>query len=164
VLDQELFLTVVGWGQAGCVAYVAERAVQFDFSVLNQIRSKTIDRVVLRYNEAIGPDRPIAPGEISGWSDGDGRPEVKPDGCVVVRVPANDRIDGQVPDGMLATQNNGALVPRISVHEWDVTQPMSWQIDPSTIPLTPPGGTASGRGFGLVLAGLPSLNQLTGDD
>jgi hypothetical protein len=41
---------------------------------------------------------------------------------------------------------------------------MRWQIDPNSMPLFPPGSSAEGRGFGLLLAGGPTIGDLTADD
>jgi hypothetical protein len=162
----------VGWGQVerdalindSCVAFVYERAVQFDFTLLDSIPNKRIDRVVLSYDETENPpcEGPSCLFLLS-WSNGDGDHELKPDGCAVVRVPAFDWINngGQI-QGRLPTlegvPEGGQAPQRLNARQWDVTTPMSWQLVHSATPL---GGR---RGHGLLLSGGPSIDDLGADD
>lgn len=162
-IDQQALRGLVGWGQwEPCFAYVTELAVQFDFTLLNMVPDKVIDRIVLRYDEAGSTSAPA--GHYPGWTNGSGRGEHKPNGCVFVRIPASNWVTGQVSSGPIATQARGAPITRISAREWDVTQPLSWQIDPRTMPLVPPGANVDGIGFGLLLAGEPTIGSLRARD
>jgi hypothetical protein len=45
-----------------------------------------------------------------------------------------------------------------------VTEPYSWQTDPKTIPLQVPNAPPVQAGFGFLLSGGPSLDQLAAED
>jgi hypothetical protein len=169
----------VGWGQTeneGCFAYVAQLAVLFNTTPLDRIPDKIINRAVLTYDESRDcwqpPEGMIPAGARVGppidcWQDGDGRPEDKPNGCVVVRVPSQEWLNAP-PSGLrpyISHPSGRPAVRRLGPREWDVTEPFSWQTVPTSMPLQPPSGPPLSRGFGFLLTGeITSLDQLTGDD
>ncbi len=160
----------VGWGQAeigwlgdNCMSFVLEKAVQFDKSLIGQLAGKMrIDRVVLSYEENEAPSCPLVTGyTYRCWQNGEGKPEIKRDGCVVVRVPSVDweRNGGAFPGRLPVFADHQQPITRIDSRHWDVSVPISWQLSSPTPPL---GGSA---GFGLLLTGWPmSTNQLTAQD
>jgi hypothetical protein len=165
----------VGWGQSetgefpnngACGAEVFQVAVQFERQPLDRVRDKTVNRVVLTYEESPGVYCPMVLGyTFSCWQSGDWKPEHKPDGCVVVRVPsvdwANTPTSGLIP---YSTSTHPAVV-RLGTREWDVTEPFSWQNDPKRyIGLVGPGSNVGAPGHGFLLTGGPSLDELTADD
>jgi hypothetical protein len=101
---------------------------------------------------------------FSCWQSGDWQPEHKADGCVVVRVPSVDWMNG--PRSGLIPHSTAArpAIARLGTHEWDVTEPYRWQYD-----LARYGGLVSNAnvgppGYGLLLDGGLSIDQLTADD
>jgi hypothetical protein len=154
---------MVGWGQAeigwlgqNCMAFVLQRAIHFDAHLLFTVQHKTIDRAILRFDEAEAPNCPLVAGyTYRCWQSGNGHPEPKPNGCVVVRVPTIDWLSNGAIKGLLPA-TEGAR--RISATEWDVTRPMSWQLIPSSAPL------GAQTGYGLLLTGGPALSDLTAQD
>jgi hypothetical protein len=170
----------VGWGQAeeeGCFAYVAQLAVLFDTAPLDGIPDKIINRAVLTYDESQDcwdlPEGTIPPGsEVGGpitcWQSGSARPENKPNGCVVVRVPAQEWLNAPPGSGLrpyITHPSGHPTITRGGPREWDVTEPFRWQTVPSSKPLNPPGQPPLSPGFGFLLTGeITSLDQLTGDD
>jgi hypothetical protein len=156
---------LVGWGQYEwdgdpCLAFVAQLAVTFDTAMLDEIPEKTIDRAVLAYDEVEPPfceDNVLAPNRLYCWQSGGGLPEDKPDGCVVVRVPNVNWLEAP-PPGLIPYAGTPPAVSRISVREWDVTEPFLWQHQPGATPL---GAFPT---YGFLLSGGPSLDQLTAED
>jgi hypothetical protein len=129
-----------------------QEALRFDTTLLDQIRTKTIERAVLTYDET-----PWCPG---CWTDGDGAREQKPEGCVDVRVPYGDWTVEPAPQwrGLLGTATDGGEIRRISAHEWDVTVPFDRQhgVGP---------GLGGERRVGFLLSGFPwTIHDLTADD
>jgi hypothetical protein len=136
-------------------------AVKFDTSLLDRIENKMINRAVLVYDEvqAIGCNN----GGVC-WTNGDGQPENKPDGCVVVRIPSTDWV-ANPPSGEFPVITSGRpVVNRLSVREWDVTEPFRWQTVPGAMPLSPPTGPGFVPGFGFLLTGGLTINQLEAED
>ena len=165
----------VGWGQGEdklCYAIVAQRAVLFDTAPLDTIPEKVINRAVLTYDESRGcwggPYSPMPAGPvdvIDCWQSGGGDPQVKPDGCVVVRTTAQEWRGKGIKGPLPYVATSRPTITRISPREWDVTEAFTWQLDPRTMPLVPPGGPSivPGRGF-LLTGGITALDQLSGDD
>ena len=159
-------LLLVGWEQieldgGPCFAASSQLAVQFDTSLLDRIENKVVNRAVLVYDEvqAIGCNNGGA-----CWTSGSGRPEDKPNGCVVVRIPSTDWT-ANPPSGEFPCITSGRpAVNRLSVREWDVTEPFRWQTDPSAIPLSPPTGPGFVPGFGFLLSGGLTIDQLEAED
>ncbi|WP_416067330.1 LGFP repeat-containing protein [Rhizobium sp. ZK1] len=160
---------MIGWGQAeigwlgeNCMAFVTERAVQFDRALIGQLAGKIqIHSVVLSYEEAEAPSCPLVAGySYRCWQNGDGNYEVKQNGCVVVHVPSVDweRNGGAYPGRIPYSQDYLQPITRIDNRHWDVTSPVSWQLSSPTPPL---GGSS---GFGLLLSGWPSIQDLTAQD
>jgi hypothetical protein len=157
----------VGWGQVEidgdpCYAAVSQSAVTFDTTVLDRIPTKSITRAVLTYDERPSPGCHTSPGpDPSCWRSGDGPPEHKPNGCVVLRIPSVDWIHA-APAGLLpATPQDGRpTVTRLSAQEWDVTEPFRWQTAPGTVPFQMPVN----KGFGFLLTFGLGLDQLTAED
>lgn len=158
---------MVGWGQAeigwlgeNCFAFVLERAVQFDFTLMDMIPFKTIDRVVLSYDEAEAPSCPLVVGySYRCWQNGDGGYERKADGCVVARVPSVDWINnGGAYQGRLPTMGLEQDPVRMNARQWDVTRAVSWQVVRISAPL------GAYPGHGLLLTGGPSIDGLTAQD
>jgi hypothetical protein len=93
--------------------------------------------------------------------NGEGKHEIKQDGCVVARVPSVDweRNGGAFPGRLPVFADHQQPIARIDSRRWDVTAPISWQLSSPTPPV---GGSA---GFGLLLSGRPmSTDQLTAQD
>jgi len=159
---------MVGWGQAeigwlgqNCMSFVLERAVQFDRTLLDMIPSKMVERVVLSYDEVEAPLCPLVLGyTYRCWQNGDGHYEQKANGCIVVRIPSFDwvRSGGAVPGRLPTFEEWKQPISRINARQWDVTSPVSWQLDSPSPPL---GGS---RGFGLLLTGSPTIDGLTAQD
>jgi hypothetical protein len=55
-------------------------------------------------------------------------------------------------------------VNRLAAREWDVTEPFRWQTDPSAMPLSPPTGPGFVPGFGFLLSGGLTIDQLEAED
>jgi hypothetical protein len=161
-----LLAGLVGFGQAElsdssrCGAWIAHLAVQFEKGPLDKVPHKTITRAVLTYDEAPAEICPLVSTQFSPcWSDGDGNEEVKPDGCVIVRLPTWDWRT-PIPEGLIPFSHNPLPpVVRLGTREWDVTQPYKIQTETYTFGEQP----VAGKGF--LLTGWPeSLDDLTGDD
>jgi len=155
----------VGWGQARwgdsrCMSFVLELSLMLDTHLIDEVPDKTIDRAVLTYQEKPGPLCPMLEGGLVGcWLSGSGNPENKPNGCVVVRIPRVNWVETAPPPGPVPYSNGRPSVTRISAQEWDVTEPVRWRHQPSAAPL------GLSPGFGFVISGGPSLDQLdTTDD
>jgi hypothetical protein len=162
----------VGWGQVEvdgdpCYAAVGQAAVRFDTGPLDRIPEKTIGGAVLIYDEVPSQGCFASPGpDPSCWRSGGGGVEDKPNGCVVVRVPAVDWATAE-PAGLipyLAQAGGRPTVTQLGPRAWDVTEPYRWQTDPSAMPLQAPGSPPLAKGFGFLLAGGPSLDDLTAED
>jgi hypothetical protein len=157
---------LVGWEQieldgSPCFAASTQLAVQFDTSLLDRIENKVVNRAVLIYDEvqAIGCNNGGA-----CWTSGSGQPEDKPNGCVVVRIPSTDWT-ANPPSGEFPCITSGRpAVNRLGVREWDVTEPFRWQTDPSAMPLSPPTGPGFVPGFGFLLTGGLTIDQLEAED
>lgn len=157
---------MVGWGQAeigwlgeNCWAFVLERAVQFDRSLLDLIPDKMIERVVLSYEEAEAPNCNLVYGyTYRCWQNGEGNYEQKNDGCAVARVPSADWVRGTVQGRVPTFPESQQPISRINAQQWDVTSPVAWQLNAPT----PPLGIV--EGVGIVLTGGPSLSGLTAQD
>ncbi len=167
--DQEGVL--IGWfqeeldGGTPCMAAVWQLGLSFDDTVLREIPNKTIDRAVLSFDEEAGlcwKDREEDRGWESCWTNGDGEPQPKPNGCVIVGVPTADWRNGTVK-GLIPTAAR-SLVKRITPREWHVTDHFSWQLDSSTKPLTMPGTEPIPTGFGFLLSGNADINKLESED
>jgi hypothetical protein len=93
-------------------------------------------------------------------------PEDKPNGCVVVRIPSTDWIGGAVaPNSEFPfITDPRPTVNRLAVREWDVTEPFLWQNVPGAMPLSPPTGPAFIPGFGFLLSGGLTIDQLEAED
>ncbi|OBA92210.1 hypothetical protein A5662_21400 [Mycobacteriaceae bacterium 1482268.1] len=166
----------VGWWNSedtGCFAAVAQRAVRFDTGPLDAVPEKVITSAVLTYDEPpcgrTATVYPPEPGQVDGgvcWQSGGGSPENKPEGCVVVRVPAQDWDPGNPARGPLPhVTTSHPTITRIGTRAWDVTEPFTWQRDPRTRPLQRPGDPAILSGYGFLLTGsITSVDQLSGDD
>ncbi|MBD1847859.1 hypothetical protein H6F89_31660 [Cyanobacteria bacterium FACHB-63] len=155
----------VGWGQtelsssSPCGSQVFQLAVTFDTTNLDKISEKVIDRAVLTYDEAQAAYCPLLQGvNISCWQSGRGVRENKPNGCAVVRVPTINWIETAPPPGLIPYAGARPTVSRISVREWDVTEPVLWQKQKNAAQL---GAFAT---YGFLLSGGPSLDQLTAED
>ncbi|SJM30639.1 hypothetical protein [Mesorhizobium delmotii] len=157
---------MVGWGQAeigwlgdNCFAFVLERAVQFDRTLMDLIPGRIIDRVVLSYDEVEAPSCPLVAGyAYRCWQNGEGHYQHKTDGCVVVRIPSFDwpRSGGAVQGRLPTFEEWRDQVSRINARQWDVTSAVNSQLN------GPPLGGL--RGYGLLLTGGPSLAGLTAQD
>lgn len=159
------FTGVAGWGQvegdghpgAGsdqCISWVDRLGFDFDTSPFTSIPGeKSLQRVVLAYGEQVAPACAVLTYTQGGfladsmpcWTAGDARPEAKPAGCLVVRIPNLDWIahpptNAPVPD-------TGATFPRLGPQAWDVTTLFQarWQ---------PPFNPAP-TGVGYMLTGSP---------
>jgi len=165
---------MIGWGQAeigwlgdNCFAFVMEKAVQFDRTLLDQVPSKIIKRAILTYDEVEAPNCPLVAGyNYRCWQNGEGAPEKKVNGCAVVRTPTVDWVrNGGAFNGRLpAAEGNRNGIRRVNPRTWDVTSQVSWQLVPNSMPLQAPGSPPAYRGFGLLLSGGPNLGQLTAQD
>jgi hypothetical protein len=157
---------LVGWEQieldgSPCFAASSQVAVLFDTSLLDRVENKVINRAVLHYDEvqAIGCNNGGA-----CWTSGSGQPEDKPNGCIDVRIPSTDWT-ANPPSGEFPTITSGRpAVNRLGVHEWDVTEPFRWQTEPGAMPLSPPTGPGFVPGFGFLLTGGLTIDQLEAED
>jgi hypothetical protein len=104
------------------------------------------------------------------WRSGGGKPEAKPNGCVVVRLPSAEwRHDEPFGNGLFPSVSGpgGPTITQISPREWDVTEPFDWQNIPILRPLQAPaslGGVPLQPGFGFLLAGALGTDDLEGHD
>jgi hypothetical protein len=168
----------VGWVQVEidgdpCYAAVMQVALAFDRAPLDRIQDKTINRAVLAYDEVPSTGCETSPGpDPTCWRSGGSSPEDNPGGCGVVRVPSVDWPNVAPPPGLipyltgprpavarLGTRKVEAPPPNL-VSEWDVTEPFTWEYDPSKY--VPLGGAEVGHG--LLLSGGPSMDQLEAED
>ena len=174
---------VVGWGEyewfgSPCMADVYQVAVSFDKGELAQAPDGTsVDRVILGYDEIEMPT-PFCNGVVPGlgledpdissrcWRSGGGKPEPKPNGCVVLRVPATEWRNNEFPHGLMPAVNDprAPRLAQVSPREWDVTDVYRWQNVANARPLTPPGQAPAPSGFGFLLAGAGDINELQGED
>lgn len=146
------------WGDSPCMAAILQLAVNFDTTKLDKIPVKVIDRAILTYDETAASSCPLmVGGPISCWQSGQGTPEDKPNGCVVVRVPSVNWVETVPSSGLIPYAGTSPVVNRISAREWDVTEPVRWQKG-SAAPL---GASPT---YGFLLSGGPSLGQLTAED
>jgi hypothetical protein len=162
------------WGFANaCGAWLLQRAVLFDTTLLDQVQDKVIESAILSYDEVPFPFCVIwgyAPSEQTGyqvipggpsncWTDGEGNPENKHDGCVDVRVPYGDwRTEPAYWRGAAPTATDGGEIRRVSARSWNVTVPFNYQHGS--------GPPLEGiRRIGFLLSGFPlTLDELTADD
>jgi hypothetical protein len=114
----------VGWAQkegggglcigSGESAEVAQTAVNFDFSLLDQVPNKTLNRAVLRFRE-----EPIR------WTSGRGGFEAK-GGCVEVLGRATAEWQGRTLRTLFPNERIQAHTP--GVQEWYVTEPADFWV------------------------------------
>lgn len=138
-------------------------AVQFDTSPIDGI-ADDITEAILAYDEtgATGCYPAISSG--SCWTSGSLQPEDKPNGCVVVRIPSTDW-SAVAPNGEFpCITSERPAVRRLGAREWDVTEPFRWQKQPGAMPLSPPTGPAFSSGFGFLLSGGLTIDQLEAED
>lgn len=155
----------VGWGNtersdgSPCAAYVFQRAVDFEEGKLEDVPTKTIDRVVLTFDESAGEVCSfLSDGWRACWSNGDGGAEHKPNGCTFVRIPATDWRNAST-DGLISYIGGPhPTVTRLGNGAWDVTEAYKWQNVPGAAPL------GARPGYGFLLAGDMPLDQLQGED
>ncbi|KKB06742.1 hypothetical protein VE25_21500 [Devosia geojensis] len=172
-----------GWGQVEgtghpdggtdpCASWILRLAFDFDLAPITSVAgSMTIDRAILRYTENALPSAFCALVYTQGgflvdplpcWSNGQGVPEEKPDGCVVLRVPDIDWRTLPHDQHMPLTQTTFSKVePRGA---WDVTDLLHQRLNPGLQPPPELGGAVS-LGVGYVLVGTPlDTANLSGDD
>jgi hypothetical protein len=155
LLNDEPTTLFSGWRQEeGALrdeAWVGHTLVNFD---LAPEQRKGWTRATLTFNEA-----------ERQWTNGDGKRQEKPDGCVVVRLPSVDWTQSPLPRPFPYITDPRIPAPkRLGPREWDVTEPLRWQLDPAARPLSQPGTSPPNPGFGFLLTGGLSIDQLTGDD
>ncbi len=156
----------VGWwehepyGGSPCGAGVTHLALLFDKGDLAHIPEKRIDRVVLTYDEEAYPGCWMIdhPENKNCWTNGEGLPEQKPDGCVVVRVPTIAWHEAN-PPGPIPYATSSPTVRRLGTREWDVTEPYIWQNVTGAAPL----GASPTYGF-LLTGSITSVAELEGED
>lgn len=164
---------MVGWQQLefdGSPLMTAswQVAVQFDTSLVDLDRISgegRIDQTVLTYDEeqATGCNEGF-PGAGPCWTSGSRQPEDKPNGCVVVRIPSTDWTASAPPGEFPYITDPSPAVKRLDVREWDVTEPFCLQNVPGAMPLHPPTGRAFNTGFGFLLSGGLTIDQLAAED
>ncbi|MDP9070082.1 MAG: hypothetical protein M3N68_02100 [Actinomycetota bacterium] len=158
----------VGWGQLEltnsdpCHASVVETAVLFDTGPLDEVPVKDINRAVLTYDEAEGQGCYVTEAfgvrQIPCWRSGTGFSQQKPAGCVgALRMPTVDWIN-DAPPGLIPYITPPG-VRRLTPREWDVSEDYRDQYTRRA----PLGGSALPP-FGFLLAGGPSLDDLSGED
>ncbi len=163
---------LVGWMQyeddgTPCMAESSQVAVQFDTRVFERIPGKVVNRAVLIYDERQASGCNVGlPGGGPCWTSGSRQPENKPNGCVVVRVPATNWAvsppSGEFP---FVTHPSGRpTVIRLDSRSWDVTEPFRWQKERGAMPLQPLDGPALNSGFGFLLSGGLTIGQLQAED
>ena len=162
---------VAGWGQVegnghpdashdSCVSWVSRFGFDFDLSPFTSVPgAKTIDRAVLRYNEAVQPFCQtlvytqggfLVDSDIPCWSSGSGAPEDKPDGCVVLRIPSVDLGTVSPQQVWPLTAMTFSKVDRRGT--WDVTDLFRQRVNPGLIPPAEAGGPMN-LGWGYALTG-----------
>jgi hypothetical protein len=160
---------VAGWGQVegnghpdansdSCVSWVAAFGFDFDLSPFTSVPgAKTIDRAVIRYNEAAEPACQslvytqggfLVDSDIPCWSSGSGAPEDKPDGCVVLRIPSVDL--GTLAPGQSWPFNSRTFSKVDRRGSWDVTDLLRSRVNPGLIPPPEAGGPEGSWGYALI--------------
>jgi hypothetical protein len=160
---------MVGWQQLefdGTPQMTAswQVGVQFDTRLLDNIENKRIDRAVLVYDEAMATGCYPAISSGACWTSASLLPEDKPNGCVVVRIPSTDWVAAPPSGEFPFITAPRPTVNRVSAREWDVTEPFLWQKVPGAMPLSPPSGPAFIPGFGFLLSGGLTIDQLEAED
>jgi len=172
VIPKQNHELLVGWLQyeddgTPCMAESSQVAVQFDTKLFERIPDKVINRAVLIYDEQQATGCNVGlPGGGPCWTSGSRRPENKPNGCVVVRIPATNWAvsppNGEFP--LVAHPSGRPTVTRLDPHAWDVTEPFRWQKERGAMPLQPPGVPGLNSGVGFLLSGGLTIGQLQAED
>jgi hypothetical protein len=168
--------TTIGWGQVEgdghpdsstdqCVSWVTQAAIDFDVRELAAVPRKSVDRVVLSYREQAAPrcmsmvytQGGFLTDHLPCWTDGDGRPVQKPEGCVSVQVP-NEEWVRDSPVGRPVGWDLGPTgIQKVGASSWDVTGPFRARHAPGL------GGSPVGPGYVLIGEALFTRN-LSADD
>ena len=133
------FTAIVGWGQVQgdghpdsskdqCVSWISRLAIDFDVSQFTSIPQKSFNRAVLAYNEQVAPacmtlvytQGGFLADSMPCWTDGHGRPENKPNGCLLLRVPSEDWVQ-RPPPGDRAIEFHDFPAQKVAPSSWDVT-------------------------------------------
>jgi hypothetical protein len=141
-----------------CAAMTLQKAVQFDMSKLRRVNAGRINRAILAFDEKEGADCKFVedPVRRTCWQSGGGRPERKPVGCVVVKVPSINWVGDNTQRGEMPTHERAPQIHRIGPGRYDVTEAFRWQFQGA------PLGTSPGVGF--LLQGHIPFGRLTAQD
>lgn len=171
-----------GWGQVEgnghpdggtdpCTSWVWRFGFDFNATPLVLIPgNKTVDRAILRYSETAlqycavmvyTQGGFLADAGIPCWSNGDGAPEDKPDGCVALRTASVDWNDFPRDQPIPLTDMTFAKAGQRGA--WDVTDLFRQRLNPGLQP--PPELGSRPLGFGYILVGTPlDTSNLTAED
>lgn len=162
----------VGWGNVeypveSCFAWITQLSLSFDTRPFTAIPVKTLDHVILAYREEEDDSCSGIANPNTGqlwfdhrcWTDGEGNPVMKPNGCLALSLPADDWIRNPPPnDAIVGFAQFGFAFPKVGPSAWDVTAVFRNRHMPGI-------GDRPDSGLGYMLRGEPiNLDQLTGDD
>ncbi|MDR6890890.1 MULTISPECIES: hypothetical protein [Variovorax] len=141
-----------------CQAMTLQKAVQFDKAKLHRLNAGRINRAILVFDEKEGADCKfvVDPVRRTCWQSGGGRPEHKPVGCVLVKVPSINWVGDNTQRGEMPTHERAPQINRIGPGRYDVTEAFRWQFQGA------PLGTSPGVGF--LLQGHIPFGRLTAQD
>lgn len=162
---------VAGWGQVegnghpdansdSCVSWVARSGFDFDLTPFTSVPGiKSVDRAVFRYKEEAQPRCMtliytqggfLVDSDIPCWSSGNGSPQDKPDGCVVLRVPTVDL--ATIPATQVWPLTSTTFTKVDPRGAWDVTDLFRRRVNPALFPPPEAGGSIN-TGWGYALTG-----------
>ena len=171
----ESLVAIAGWGQVEgnghpgastdpCMSWVNQLAINFDTRPFDTLPRKTLERALLAYREQaasscaamVYTQGGFLPDSLPCWTDGDANPELKPNGCVSLRVPNEDWVRNP-PNRALGWFDSNFGVGRSGPSSWDVTGLFRGR--------HMPGLGRPDTGIGYMLIGDPlSVRDLTAED
>ncbi len=165
----------VGWGQVEgdghpdtnsdqCVSWTGRLLVNFDISRFLSIQSAQLIRGVLSYHEQQAPQCMTMVYTQGGfladalpcWTDGDGKPQDKPNGCLSLTFPTSDWLSH--PPGNDLVGWHDLPVRKTAPSSWDVSDVLRGREIPHFGPSAPVG-----PGF-MLIGEIRSTDDLTADD
>jgi hypothetical protein len=170
----DAFKAVVGWGQVEgdghpgsssdqCVAWVHQLMLNFDVNKFVSIPRKTFNKAVLAYREQeasgcmamVYTQGGYLMDSLPCWTNGDGRRDPKPNGCLALSVADEDWIHN--PPSNRPVGRMDFPVQKIGPSSWDVSQLFQSRHLPAL------GHVPTGTGYLLVGDAL-DIGNLTADD
>ncbi|HVG59923.1 MAG TPA: hypothetical protein VNA24_15310 [Hyalangium sp.] len=135
----ESLVAIAGWGQVEgdghpgastdpCMSWVNQLTIRFDTQPFDNLPRKTLDRAFLAYREQAA-SRCVSMVYTQGgflidplpcWTNGDAHPELKPNGCVSLRVPNEDWVRSP-PNRAIGWFDSPFGAGRSGPSSWDVT-------------------------------------------